>query len=162
MNQLINFFWTIICFAPVLTYWFKAFDVRWLITAIAVSVAALIIPAKKLQLSYRSKFYEALGVRFIRRFVQNGDLANRRSRAKDPKYKHIRNRGQAQAYKHTIAMYERFHLLCLVFFFLTAILAVFNGYYLLAALVIIGNVIYNILPILLQQYNKTRLLNISK
>lgn len=122
MNQLINFFWTIICFAPVLAYWFKAFDAGWLITAIGVSLLSLLIPAKRLQLSYWPKFYEAIGVRLIRRFVQNGDWANRRSRAKDPEYKHIRNRGHAQAYKHTIAMYERFHMLCLVFFFFTAIL----------------------------------------
>lgn len=162
MNQLINFFWTVICFAPVLAYWFKAFDAGWLITTIGVSLLSLLIPAKKLQLSYRSKFYEGIGVRFIRRFVQNGDWANRRSRAKDPQYKHIRNRGQAQAYKRTIAMYERFHLLCLVLFFFTAILAVNNGYYLLAVLIIIGNIIYNACPVLLQQYNKTRLLNISK
>ncbi|RFZ95240.1 hypothetical protein D0C36_06855 [Mucilaginibacter conchicola] len=162
MNQFINFFWTIICFAPVLTYWFKAFDVMWLIIAIAISLVSLLIPGRVLQLSYRPKFYERLGIRFIRKFVQNGDWANRLSRIKDPQYKHIRNRSLAPAYHHTIVMYERFHFMCLVLFFFTAILAFADDFYWLSIQIIITNTIYNIAPILLQQYNKARLLKISK
>lgn len=162
MNQFINFFWTIICFAPVLAYWVKAFDVMWLIIAIALSIVSLLISGEILQMSYQRKFYERFGIRFIKKFVQNGDLSNRFSRGKDPQYKHIRNRTQASTYSSTIIMYERFHFMCLVLFFFTTVLAFADSFYTLTVLIIVANIIYNICPILLQQYNKARLLKISK
>lgn len=161
MNQFINFFWTIICFAPVLTYWFKAFDAMWLIVAFAISVASLLIPGRVLQLSYNPKFYEALGIRLVRKLVQNGDWANRVSRRKNPQHKHIYNRSQATKYSSTVTMYERFHFMCLMLFFMTIILALSDGFYVLAIIIFSANIMYNICPILLQQYNKARLLKIS-
>ncbi|MFD0793591.1 hypothetical protein ACFQZX_08165 [Mucilaginibacter litoreus] len=162
MNQFINFFWSIICFAPVVTYWVKQFDTGWFMASLALSAAFLFIPSKTLQLSNRPKFYESIGIKFIRRFVQNGEYANRSARIKNPHYKLIKNRTHAVSYKQTIAMYERFHVLCFSFFIITTLLAIVNHRQGLAAIIIIANIIYNICPLLLQQYNKARILKINK
>ncbi|WP_345209941.1 hypothetical protein [Mucilaginibacter gynuensis] len=122
---------------------------------IAVSFLSLLIPSGWLQLSQNPKFYVKAGARFIRKFVQNGDWFKNDTPV-------ISNRFGAMQYKATIIMYERFHFLCLVFFILTSIYALIHQQYVIALLVFLANMIYNVCPIILQQYNFSRLLNIGK
>ncbi|MGY4539327.1 F0F1-type ATP synthase assembly protein I [Mucilaginibacter sp. UYNi724] len=160
MNQAINFFWTIICFIPVIAFWWGAGAMQLLYVLIFISVLSLVVPARVLQLSKNPKFYEGLGVRFIRKWVQNGEFANRISRRKNPRYKLIKNRAHATQYQRTIVMYERYHFMCFIFFLLTAAFAFVNHSYLFFATIFIANIIYNICPILLQQYNRARVLRV--
>jgi hypothetical protein len=161
MNQAINFFWTIICFIPVIAFWMDA-DTFWLYIFIGVSVVSLLLPAKLLQLSNDPKFYEGLGVKFIRKLVQGGDYANKLIRRKDPQYKLIKNKASVAQYMRTIIMYERYHFLCFIFFLLTAAYALIHLHYGFFMLIILANIIYNVCPILLQQYNRARVLKLSK
>jgi hypothetical protein len=161
MNQAINFFWTIICFIPVIAFWMAA-DTFWLYIFIGISVVSLLMPAKLLQLSSKPSFYENLGVKFIRKLVQGGDYANRLIKIKNPRYKLIKNKASVAQYMRTIIMYERYHFLCFVFFMLSAVYALINQHYIFFVLIIIANIIYNVCPILLQQYNRARVLKISK
>jgi hypothetical protein len=161
MNQAINFFWTIICFIPVIAFWMTA-DTFWLYIFIGISVVSLLLPAKLLQLSRNPKFYEILGVKFIRKLVQNGEYANRLIKRKNPHYKLIKDRAHATHYMRTIIMYERYHFLCFIFFMLTAVYALINQHYIFSTLILIANIIYNVCPILLQQYNWARVLKLSK
>jgi hypothetical protein len=161
MNQAINFFWTIICFIPVIAFWMDA-DTFWLHIFIGISVVSLLLPAKLLQLSSNPKFYEGLGVKFIRKLVQGGDYANRLIKRKNPQYKLIKDKAHAAQYMRTIIMYERYHFMCFIFFLLTAIYALIYLRYGFFALIIIANIIYNVCPILLQQYNRARVLKFSK
>jgi hypothetical protein len=115
---------------------------------------------KHLQISYRSVFYERLGARFVQKFVQDGTYINRVMRKNNGVHKVINNRTNASKYLRTIAMYERFHFLCFVFFFLTFINSLFTDQYGPAAFIMVTNIIYNIYPILLQQYNKLRILRL--
>jgi len=150
MNHAVNFFWTIVCFGPVVTYWVKTGPVAAWWYFIGVSFLGLVLPASWLRLSRDPKFYERLGVRFIRKFVQDGDYAKRGRRI-------ISNKTNARQYTNTILMYEKYHFLCLLFFLLTSIHAIIFKQYFLTALIIIANSIYNVCPLLLQQYNKARL-----
>jgi hypothetical protein len=113
----------------------------------------------RLMLSSSRKFYERVGVKFIRKFVQNGDavksMVNNRNRFI------INGVFQAQQYLKTIAMYERFHWVCFTFFLLTAIRCFFNGYFKLGLAISATNVLYNLSTILLQQYNKIRIKKIT-
>jgi hypothetical protein len=161
MNQAINFFWTIICFIPVIAFWMDA-DTFWLYIFIGVSVVSLLLPAKLLQLSNDPKLYEGLGVKFIRKLVQGGDYANKLIRRKDPQYKLIKNKASVAQYMRTIIMYERYHFLCFIFFLLTAAYALIHLHYGFFMLIILANIIYNVCPILLQQYNRARVLKLSK
>lgn len=162
MNQAINFFWTILCFIPVIAYWVQTSMVLNFYIFIGISILSLFIPARLLQLNSNSKFYERLGVKFIRRFVQNGDYINKYFKKSDPHYKLIKDRAHALKYIKTIMMYERYHFLCFVFFLLTAIAAITGHHYLYFSLIIFCNIIYNVCPIMLQQYNRARVLSLIR
>jgi len=164
INQFINFFWTILCFIPVLIYWFGNYS-YWLYVFILFSLIIALLPGsifRHFQLSSNRKFYERLGVKFIQQFVQNGTLINRTIRKNNPDYKLIKDRAQAQQYLNTINMYERYHVLCFVFFTLTFIHALISQRYIIAVLVLVANIIYNVCPILIQQYNKLRVMRILR
>jgi hypothetical protein len=136
--------------------WYYPFTFNW------NNILSLFIPARLLQLNNTSKFYERFGVKFIRRFVQNGDYVTRHIKKSYPRYKLIKDRTQALKYIKTIMMYERYHFLCFVFFLLTAIAAIAGHHYFHFALIILCNIIYNVCPIMLQQYNRTRVLSLIR
>ncbi|MCB0710093.1 MAG: hypothetical protein KDC15_11960, partial [Chitinophagaceae bacterium] len=64
-------------------------------------------------------------------------------------------------YLSTIAMNERFHWMCFVFFMLSSIYAFTQGIILLGFLMFLANIPYNVASLLLQQYNKLRILKIA-
>jgi hypothetical protein len=162
MNQAINFFWTILCFIPVIGFWMAANSMQLLYILILLSFLSLLIPAKVLQLSRNPKFYEVLGVKFIRKLVQNGEYANRFIRKNNPQYKLIKDKAHAAAYMRTTIIYERYHFLCFTFFLLSAIYAIITMHYAFFSIIMFANIIYNISPILLQQYNRARVLKLNK
>jgi hypothetical protein len=157
MNQAINSFWTILCFIPVIMVWVSEYSVLWLCVFLVVSVLSQLIPAGLLQLSLNPQFYERLGVKFIRKFVQHGQYVNQYFRRNDHGHKTVKNKAMAFQYQNTILMYQRFHLICFLFFILTAVYAFALHIYMACVLTFLSNIIYNICPILLQQYNRARL-----
>jgi hypothetical protein len=165
LNQLINFVWTILCFAAVIAYWIDMYSGQWLYFFVAFSISCGFLPAgffRSIQLSKNAAFYEKAGVRWIRKFVQNGDFVNKTSRNAGEKPNVIKNRTAIEKYLKTIDMYERYHFVCFVFFLLTSFHAAFHKAVLYSALISICNFLYNILPILLQQYNRIRILKLKK
>jgi hypothetical protein len=111
---------------------------------------------QKLQLSNDRKFYERVGVKYIKRFVQDGDLVKKQA-GKKVAFRVIKSRLQAIKYLKTISMYERYHLIGFAFFSLSSIHSFFYQKYFLSFFIFLANFIYNVLPILLQQYNKKRI-----
>lgn len=157
LNQLINVFWTFFAFMPVVWYWYFNQDLPWLIFFVALSVASGFLPGKwyrRLQVSRDRRFYERAGIRFVRELVQDGGFSNRISGKKHFK---VQERNKGVNYLKTIEMYERFHIECLLFFLLTSVHAFFNGLYVFSFIMLLANIIYNVCPILLQQYNRLRL-----
>lgn len=162
MNQAVNFFWTIFCFIPVIAFWAATDTMLWCYLFLGISAISLFIPARLLQLSKQPRFYEQLGVKIIRKVVQNGDWVNRFTRKAKPANRLISNKASAVKYMQTVMMYERYHFLSLVFFMLTAGYALTLGNYAMAAVILVANLIYNVCPILLQQYNRARLIRLQK
>jgi hypothetical protein len=161
MNQVINFFWTILCFIPVVGFWIGADAMLLLYVLIFISFLSLVVPGRLLQLSNNPKFYERLGIKFTRKFVQNGDYANRLIRRRDPKYRVVKNKTHAASYMGTIKMFERYHFMCFIFFLLTTAFAFIIHEYMFCIIIFIANIIYNISPILLQQYNRARIIKVT-
>ena len=159
-NQLLNFFWTLLCFLPLLWYWSVEGPDNWFYGSIIISLACSFLPGtvyQLLQFSNSPKTYEKYGVKIIRRFVQHGDLINRSFRRISAGYKVIKDIRQLKRYLNSIAMYERFHFMCFLFFLFTAFHSLFEHRLLFTLLITIGNFIYNICPIFLQQYNRLRI-----
>jgi hypothetical protein len=164
INQFVNLFWTALCFIPVIIYWMDE-STFWLYAFILFSLIFALLPGsifQYFQLSSSTAFYERLGVKFVQKFVQNGTYVNRAIRKNNPEYKLIKDHTQARQYLNTINMYERYHLLCFIFFSLTFVHALISQRYLAAALLLVVNTIYNVCPILIQQYNKLRVMRILK
>ncbi|MEN0056532.1 MAG: hypothetical protein AAGC65_22840 [Mucilaginibacter sp.] len=162
MNQVVNLFWTIVCFIPIITYWSVTGQLLWCFIFLGISVLSQVLPFSRLQLSSQPKFYERLGVKFIRKFVQHGEYINKFHQKRQPHYRIVKDKVSAARYLKTIMMYERFHFMCFVFFLLTAIHALINWHYSLFIIIIIANVIYNVYPMLLQQYNRARIARFIK
>ena len=159
LNQIINFFWTTVCFTPVFWFWFQeGIDNIYFYVFLGASLLFGALPEKilnKFTLSADKKVYERYGVKFIRKFVQNGDIVN--SRTNGLGAPSIKGKAKARNYLKTIAMYERYHWICLIFFLLTTIYDFLNGYLLFGFSILAANFLYNIIPIFLQQYNKIRI-----
>ena len=162
LNQLLNFFWTTLCFAPVLWFWVEKGIGLYFYLFLGTSFMVGVLPEKILNLftlSSSSKFYQKLGVKQIRKFVQNGDVVN--IVVNKERHSLINGVAQARRYLKTIAMYERFHWVCFTFFLLTTVLCFATRHLKLGFLIIVANLVYNISSILLQQYNKIRIRKIT-
>ena len=164
LNQLINFFWTILCFTPIVVFWWENYS-SLLYIAVAISLAVLILPPSVLryfQFSRNPQFYRRFGISFFKKFVQNGTYVNRAIDKKSPGYKVVATRADAARYIQTINMYERFHLVCLLFFAINCVYAICAGQNVIAAFILTANLIYNIVPIMLQQYNRLRVMRLRR
>ena len=164
LNQLINLFWTIVSFAVFGVYWGRYFAEQkspWmLILFIVISLSMWVIPGKwlsRLAISKNKRDYERVGIKFLLFFVQNGTLVNRIKSKYSNKSGLIHTRKQAQNYLKTVAMQERYHYCCFVLFLLTTLCAFSTGNAGMALLIMLFNTLYNIYPILLQQYNRLRI-----
>ena len=164
LNQLLNIFWTAVFFVPVGFYWGGYFAEKrspwWLSAIIVISLLVFMVPARgfsALTISKDRKVYERVGVTFVRWFVQNGKLVAWFRGKYGTKSSLIHNRKEALNYMSTIAMQERYHYSCFVLFLLSTIDALYIGKTGIALLMLLCNVLYNVYPILLQQYNKLRI-----
>jgi hypothetical protein len=132
MNQFINLFWTVLGFAAMVSYWISEGLSAWFYLFTGLSIIPAFLSQSvfyRLQLSRDTKLYERLGVRFIRKFVQHGDFANRIARKSNPANPVMRRTGNPERYLSTIMMYERYHFICFVFFLLTSGMAMVQGRY---------------------------------
>ena len=104
------------------------------------------------------RLYETLGVRAFRRFVPDGDLANRWSRRRDPSHRMIRNRRSAALFVRRTEQSERGHVVLLALGIVSAVFALALGWRGWALYLSAGNLVVNVYPILLQRYTRTRLI----
>ena len=155
LNQLLNLFWTVVCCMPVILYWVAA-DRSWLLPVAALSIPGIFVSSKLYQLSRRTSLYRSLGVKWVRFFVQDGGLIGRLT-GKSTERRIITNKTRGRKYLKTIIMYERFHFLCFLFFTFTTLHAIAYGNLKMALIITGCNIIYNIYPLLLQQFNRIRL-----
>lgn len=150
LNQVFNIGWTILGFLPVYYFWFLH-GIHWpFFTLALVSLGACLLPEtlfRNLEISSDLRVYRRLGVKFVRRFAQDGDFQPGTG---------------VRAYLNKIRMFERYHFCCLIFFQASSVYACYFEQYLLAFLIFFCNILYNVFPILLQQYNRIRITKILK
>ena len=159
-NQILNGFWTVLAFLPVLWFWIGHYSGGTLFWVLGISMIPLFLPGEwfaGLQLSWRRSFYEGLGVRKMLAFTQDGYLVNRLIRKSEPGYRTVRSRRDLRSLKGRMLVYEKYHWTCLVFFLLSSILALGAEELMLAGLILLANVVYNLVPLLIQQYNRARM-----
>lgn len=156
----LTMFW-IRFFPPVRPFHFvAAVPPLWLVAAcVGVCCIPLALPRAYFQSRSfeRGNFYPRLGVKRFRRVAPDGDWINRKLQTIDPDYRAIRNRNELK--KHIAGTYtnERAHLVL----FLTGIFTVAYSVSLhelaLPAILMVGNVVFNLYPIMHQRYKRARL-----
>lgn len=154
-NLIINLFWTTVCYVPVVSLWYLHYHPTILFASLVVSLLPVLVPAKYfslLQISRRRSFYESLSIKSLQSLTQDGRLVSTLAKRKNQHTRAAHNN-----YKSKIAMYEKYHMICLVFFLVSFAYAIHQQAFLLSLLIFITNIIYNVIPILIQQYNKLRL-----
>ncbi|QKZ13912.1 hypothetical protein [Spirosoma sp. KUDC1026] len=157
-NQLINFFWTILAFAPIGYFCYVALPVNWLYTFLAISLLVFFLPPsffRAIQLSNTTAIYQRLGLRTVRKYTQNGILVNHLIRRREAAYNTVRTLS-VKSHLSKASANERFHTVVFVFFLLTTVYALIYSYWIWAIVFTISNLVYNVYPILLQQYNRIR------
>src|SRR5699024_9461556 len=97
------------------------------------------------------------GIKKIQSITQNGRFVKYFIDKLDSGYEVIRNRSDIKSYKKRIKMYEKYHLVCLLFFIGCTIYGLSRSEYYLTGWIFISNIFYNVIPILIQQYNKIRI-----
>ena len=148
LNQVLNVSWTIAGFFPVCYFWFLQ-GIQWpFYVLVFASLASCFFPEaiyQKLAISNDQRVYRRLGVKFIRKFAQDGNFQPSHGIG-------------VKKYLQKIQMFERYHFCCLIFFQASSVYACYNEQYALSFSIFAANIIYNVYPILLQQYNKIRIL----
>ena len=159
-NQAINTFWTALCFIPVLRYWIPAYQAWMFFPSLSLSLIPFFIPTEYfrfLQISRNRKLYERLGIKRIQAVTQNGLLIQKFIRKTQPEFRHIKTSKDLRKLRSEIEVYDKYHLACFIFFLISLCLAIKQGTYANSIYISLSNIIYNIFPILIQQYNKARL-----
>jgi len=162
VNQFINIFWTAFAFTPVLWFWIKVGVNYWLYIFLILAFVFIALPQKvlvKFNIGSSRKIYERCGVKTIRKYVQDGDWINSISNKPSSRFADVID---VKKYLPTIAMYERFHWFCFIFFLGSAMYAFLLGLTFFGVWLTAVNIIYNIAAILLQQYNRIRLDGLTK
>lgn len=165
INQAINLVWTALLFAPVILFWFRYYDATIFFCLLGISLLPLLMneaSLRGLQLSKNRKFYEKLGIRKIQAVTQDGRLVKNLTNKRHAGHIVIRNRRDIELYKSQINMYEKYHLICLLFFTGCTIYGLINSEYYLSVWILISNIFYNVVPLLIQQYNKIRIMSFKK
>lgn len=163
LNQLINVFWSVISFGPVSYFCYVYMYNRWFYIFLAISVTGMLIPEKwldKFTISKSPAFYRKAGVRFAQKFTQDGVLINQFIRRKTPDYEAIRNKKSIEKLKRKGFVNEKFHLMMFIFFLLAGIYALVCQYWLWGLIITLTNIIFNVYPVLLQHYNRLRMMRV--
>ncbi|TDB67086.1 glycosyl-4,4'-diaponeurosporenoate acyltransferase CrtO family protein [Arundinibacter roseus] len=159
VNQILNVFWTALASWLLVLYWSRQNSISDLLGISLISIIAGLLPRHfytATQLSNQKKWYEKAGIKVFRKITQNGEWVYRLSSEKENTKRRVRLKANQQTYLRTIAMYERFHWIFLIFFLVSAGLAIWQRQWQIGLLVFLFNIPYNVYPILLQQYNKLR------
>lgn len=164
-NQTLNVFWSVLNFSPLGYFCFAAMELKWIYILSGLSLAAGFLPRSffdAMQLGKTTALYEKIGIRVVKKLTQDGDFINRSIRKKFPQYKKFTDRSSIQQHLNKAYAIEKIHFSMFVFFLLTSMYALVKGYVWWAAIITINNLVFNLYPNLLQQYNRLRLRRMMK
>lgn len=163
-NQIPNVFWSLLNFIVIGYFCFMFMHLKWLFIILALSLLAGFLPNTffdKIQLSQTTSLYKKIGIRIVKTYTQDGDLINRIIRKKFPGYRVFDNNSSIPRHINRAYSVEKIHFIMFLFFLLTSIYALTKGYEWWAVIITVNNLIFNIYPILLQQYNRLRFKHLS-
>lgn len=164
INQSINLIYTAIFFLPLILLWFKFYSTYLMIVFISIALCIFFLPVEFysfFQLSNSRIIYERFYIHKFQRFAQQGKYAKLLIERLTGKDYVIFKRHNISQLRNQFRTFEAYHWACLFLFSASIVYALINHAYLLTVLIFVSNLCYNIIPILIQQYNKVRLKNMG-
>jgi len=101
-----------------------------------------------------------MGIPFFQQFTQRGKISKKTTTLLIRKANTFTKK-ELHRFKKEITVYEKYHYSCLLFFIGTAIYTFSKAQYLIGLSILTTNAIYNVIPILIQQFNKVRIERIN-
>ncbi len=160
VNQGINVVYSVIFLTPVVIFWMDHYQTTYFMSVLGASLLMFILPNKVyeyVQLSNSKKFYRVLGIPCFQRYTQQGLFAQKLINYINGNQTNSPTPRNVSQLKSQIRNFESFHYVCFIFFTLTNVYALYHGEVFLSLIIFLTNVLYNIIPILIQQYNRIRL-----
>ncbi len=132
----------------------------WMLIFLGVSYLLSRLPTgfyDKIQISPDLDIYKSLGVKQFKKFSTNGDFINRVIRKRFPVHRNVTLQiGVLQEKLEETYKVEKSHTVLFAFCLLTNVYALLVHSYGTAGILLIGNLLFNFYPTLLQQYNRIR------
>jgi len=160
INQGINLTYTVIFFFPVFIFWMENDTEVPLIIILTCSLSVFFLPKKffdYVQLSKQKSFYRNLWIDKFQHVTQQGKYIQLIIQRFTGKVEYAHKKKKIKQLKSQIRAFESFHWASCIFFMGTALFAITQESFLLAFAIMVSNIAYNVIPILIQQYNKLRL-----
>lgn len=146
--------------APCVLFYVRgAGEFTWMFLFIGISYLVSRLPESfydRWQLSGDQDFYRKLGVDQFKRLSTNGDVINRQIRKRFPNHRNVVNLATVKEKLKETYTIEKSHTVLFVFCLLTNIYAFQAGAMGTAIVLLVGNLLFNYYPNLLQQYNRLR------
>jgi hypothetical protein len=134
-------------------------EFKWMIVFVVISYLVSRLPKTfydRFQISTDLTIYKKLGVDKFKKLSTNGDLINRRIRKKYPTHRNVTNYETIKEKLNETYTIEKSHTVLFIFCLLTNIYAFWTNSIGTAIILLIGNILFNYYPNLLQQYNRIR------
>lgn len=161
INLLLNLFWSVLALVPVCVFCYRWVANDLIFLFLGISLLPVFLPRSifdKLQIAKHATTYKKLGISFIQYFSQNGKLANFLIRKRYTGYKVIRNENKSiERLLNQTYINEAFHYTACLFFCFLTVYAISKGLIWWTFLFAATNLLYNVYPILLQQYIRIKL-----
>lgn len=164
VNQTINVVYTVIFFIPVILLWKDFYTTIFFKITLGITICSFFLPNRfytYFQISESKKFYKKIGIPIFQQITQQGKLAKKLTSFFGGNVVLFLRENRLKQLESQIRSFETFHWACFILFNLTAVYAFQNGNSILAIIILISNLLYNVIPILIQQYNRIRLKDIS-
>lgn len=160
-NTVPNVVWSVLAFLPLFVFCYTHLPLNLVLVFCGISLVPALLPNRffdKIQLAKDPFTYKKLGVGLVLRLSQNGAIINKMIRSKYPDYKTLRwDQRSMKGLLSKTYMFEKFHYLVLVFFCLAGFYAFGKGLPAWGIALFLINIVYNVYPILLQQFIRIKL-----
>jgi hypothetical protein len=165
-NLIPNLVWTALFLLPVTIFCYRFLNHQAVYILLGISLIPVFFPRSffdSLQLSRKPLFYKRIGVKYVNKVTQNGELLNQYLRRKYPNFPPVRtDKISIRKYYNKTYFFEKFHFSMFIFFTSVTVYALISSCFLWAIWVSVCNLFYNIYPNLLQQYMRLRLSSVVK
>ncbi len=165
-NTVPNIVWSVLGFLPLFVFCYTHLPLNLVLAFAGISIAPAFLPNRffdKIQLANNAITYKKLGVGLALRLSQNGAIINKMIRSQYPHYKALRwDQRSMKGLLGQTYVFEKFHYILFLFFCLVGFTAFSKGLFLWGIALLLINIVYNVYPILLQQFIRTKLATYKK